>query len=134
MIEEITDAGVIRTITDEQVVLLKDLYENKGWKIDWIALYLGRFHRTSVLNRIRKHGFVRKAEVLKEMPQEVKDEYEKIKPPKTKFPDYDSYLKSGHEYNLAMYRKECPHEHHTITCPVCLQVLGSEVTHEITRK
>lgn len=120
-------------LNERQVEELKDLFQHQGWKITWIAMKFN-IHHSTVIARVREHGLERHVPILKKMPKEVQEIYDTIRLPKSRFPDYDSYIRSDYDNSLKLIREDCPHEHFTIVCPICRQVLGSEANHIVIRK
>ncbi len=120
-------------LNEKQIEELKELYQHKGWKVTWIAMKFN-IHHSTVSSKVREHSLERHTSILKKMPKDVEEIYNTIRLPKAKFPDYDSYIRSDYDHKLKLIREDCSHEHFTIICPVCRQVLGSEANHIITRK
>lgn len=58
----------------EEIVEARVLYEEKGWKILWLAKKYNVNH-TVIINLINRQNFIRKSEVLEKKPDEVKAVY-----------------------------------------------------------
>ena len=115
-------------LTEEMVEDIQKLYELKGWKLRWIAFQY-KVHHTSILARVKAHGWKRINPVLTERPKEVKDVYKfyRVFPAQQKFKTFEEYIDSLYDDVKELAQSKCPHKHLTVRCSKCGKVMGSEV-------
>jgi hypothetical protein len=115
-------------LDEKDVADMKILYEKEGWKLRWIAVKF-RVHHTSVLARVKAHGWIRINPVKEERPADVVKIYRtyRVFPPIEKFKTFEEYIDSMYDEVKQAVQKKCEHKHMTVRCANCGKVMGSEV-------
>lgn len=103
------------------------LYEERGWKMAHIAMFLG-VNRSSIFFHIHKfEGWVRRVPVVKKMPEEVADVHRTRKKTKVER-SRGSYAFMQHKAEMDRLKRqsECKHKLFMIRCSCCGKIVGSD--------
>ena len=114
-------------LTPQQVKEAQNLFEDEGWRINWISAFFG-IYKTSIIFHVRYNGWVRRMKVLQHMPKEVADIYRQRKKQK-----YEQRMRGTYDFikQSADQRKSdnCRHVRWIKRCSLCGEILGSDATH-----
>lgn len=104
----------------------RSLYEERGWKMAHIAVFLG-VNRSSIFYHIQFDGWVRRVPMVRKMPEEVAEVYRKQR--------RENAARRRGSYAYESFREEqrrigeqekCEHKLWSIRCACCGKILGSE--------
>jgi hypothetical protein len=114
-------------LTPSQVKEAQILFEDEGWRINWISAFFG-IYKTSIIFHVRYNGWVRRMKVLQHMPKEVADIYRQRKKQK-----YGQRMRGTYDFikqSADQYKSEnCQHVRWIKRCSLCGEILGSDATH-----
>jgi len=103
------------------------LYEEKGWKMAHIAVFLG-VNRSSIFYHIQFDGWVRRVPMVKSMPAEVVEVYRERKKTRAekKMRGTYGYITHREEEQRIKRQEGCQHKLWSIRCACCGKILGSD--------
>lgn len=103
------------------------LYEEKGWKMAHIAVFLG-VNRSSIFYHIQFDGWVRRVPVVSKMPEEVVEVYRLRKKTRSEVKLKGSYAYAQHREEQARLKRQsqCEHKLFIISCSCCGKIVGSD--------
>lgn len=103
------------------------LYEEKGWKMAHIAVFLG-VNRSSIFYHIQFDGWVRRVPVVRKMPEEVIEVYRQRKKARSekKLRGSYAYIQHREEEQRIKRQERCEHKLWSIRCACCGKILGSD--------
>lgn len=111
-------------LTASQVQEAQRLYEDCGWRVNWISVYF-HIHRSSVIFHARFNGWVRRIKTAKRIPDEIAEIYRDRKKSK-----YEQKMKGSYEYikqSAEQQRiKSCGHVRWVKRCSLCGEILSSD--------
>jgi hypothetical protein len=114
-------------LTPSQVKEAQILFEDEGWRINWISAFFG-IYKTSIIFHVRYNGWVRRMKVLQHMPKEVADIYRQRKKQK-----YEQRMRGTYDFikqSADQHKSEnCRHVRWIKRCSLCGEILGSDATH-----
>ncbi len=114
-------------LTPQQVKEAQNLFEDEGWRINWISAFFG-IYKTSIIFHVRYNGWVRRMKVLHHMPKEVADIYRQRKKQK-----YEQRMRGTYDFikqSADQHKSDnCRHVRWIKRCSLCGEILGSDATH-----